>query len=803
MPMPPLVDSATRRREIAIWQGAGASVVAKVVSAGCLLAQVPLAVGYLGAELFGLWMTLTSVLSLMAFADFGIGAGVQNEAAHLLGKDRAAEARKTFVNGLAVLGVVGLSLAIILSLGCVYLPWDKWIGIHDPLVAVQAHRGLLVLVVLFSANLPLTSVARLAFGLHLSWLANVWYAVINLFVLIAVAAATVGHFSFAGFLALAAVPPVLGHLGMWVHLFRKLRWGTLDLPRPHGADMRRLFKAGLPFTLPQVSGLALNAMPPVLISAILGPAMVTPWNMGQRLLGLFGQLQGMLLAPLWPAYAEARSRGEGGWLKKKYRHSVILSGAFIALPQLLFAFWGQPAIRFWSHDAVSLAWTTAAALGFWSAISSLSQPPAFLLNGFGRAMGQGIYGGISVAIILAGAPMVLHAGGLAGLATLAGVVFAAINLPCVYVEAHRAMRARSELAIQRKLLMWLCRLVSGVRRLRARRYVPVVIYKVDRLGDFVLAIGAIRIVVGRAGAENVLLVLSEIARPLAEREFPEVEKYYVRYDGEGARAALRAAWSNPLARGTVRARALICLRHQGGFFRRQLLAGLMDNTTSFGCTETNSLPHSCAHFSRTISYPQAAAGALPVELRAHAMVVEAWTGAAIATADLVPVLRNEESSGEFVLICPFGSSTLRDYPDTSWIEVVRELRTMGRPVLFNAGAADHARIHSLAAQCDVADVAVTTDFAEFFALICRAMIVVTVETAAAHLATALDKSAVVLIGGGHFGRCGPWTRSARQIWLTHEMVCFGCDWSCVHEQPWCVREIPSRAVIEAVSRIKC
>jgi ADP-heptose:LPS heptosyltransferase len=90
---------------------------------------------------------------------------------------------------------------------------------------------------------------------------------------------------------------------------------------------------------------------------------------------------------------------------------------------------------------------------------------------------------------------------------------------------------------------------------------------------------------------------------------------------------------------------------------------------------------------------------------------------------------------------------------------------------------------------------------EFAEAVGRAELVLTVETATAHLAAALDRPAIVLIGGGHFGQFGPWRRSARQVWLTHPMDCFGCNWRCIHPEPYCLTRISSDAVRDAIAQV--
>src|ERR1700720_2740359 len=51
-------------------------LVARVSSMLMTIVSVPLTLNYLGPERFGLWMTVTSVITMLAFADFGIGSGL-------------------------------------------------------------------------------------------------------------------------------------------------------------------------------------------------------------------------------------------------------------------------------------------------------------------------------------------------------------------------------------------------------------------------------------------------------------------------------------------------------------------------------------------------------------------------------------------------------------------------------------------------------------------------------------------------------------------------------------------------------
>ena len=90
----------------------GTSTLARVVQIGTSLITVPLTLKYLGNERFGLWMTISSVLAMAAFADFGVGNGVLNTVAKAFGKDDMEGVRKAVSSGFAVLNTIAALLLL-------------------------------------------------------------------------------------------------------------------------------------------------------------------------------------------------------------------------------------------------------------------------------------------------------------------------------------------------------------------------------------------------------------------------------------------------------------------------------------------------------------------------------------------------------------------------------------------------------------------------------------------------------------------------------------------------------------------
>lgn len=102
----------------------------------------------------------------------------------------------------------------------------------------------------------------------------------------------------------------------------------------------------------------------------------------------------------------------------------------------------------------------------------------------------------------------------------------------------------------------------------------------------------------------------------------------------------------------------------------------------------------------------------------------------------------------------------------------------------------------------------STTLGEFVEVVRRARLLIGNETSAPHLAAAVDTPSVCILGGGHFGRFVPYSRSvvgARPVCAYTEMPCFGCNWRCIHEYGGkscvpCIAQVSVEQVVNSVNQ---
>src|SRR5688572_30139039 len=116
-------EGRARERHRLVVLATVASALAKFLSIATALISVPLTLHYLGAERYGMWMTISAVVAMLSFADFGIGNGLMNAVATAYGKDRHDTIREHVSSAFAILTAIAVALVALLAILYGLVPW--------------------------------------------------------------------------------------------------------------------------------------------------------------------------------------------------------------------------------------------------------------------------------------------------------------------------------------------------------------------------------------------------------------------------------------------------------------------------------------------------------------------------------------------------------------------------------------------------------------------------------------------------------------------------------------------------------
>ena len=400
-----LARGAERNRR-AMLTGSIASI-ARVVQIGTSLVTVPLTLKYLGNERFGLWMTISSVLAMAAFADFGVGNGVLNTVAKAFGKDDVEGVRKAVSSGFAVLSSIAVLLLISFFSVFEYINWGDFFRVTSPLAKSEAGPALAVFATCFALNISMDVVQRVQLGLQEGYRYSSWQLCGSLLGFIGVLCGIWLHAGLPVLVTAIAGAPIVATTLNAIHFFGIVR---PDL-RPSGKlvstdAISQIAKLGGLFFVLQVVVAVSYSADNFIIARTLGAVNVPEYSIPQRLFAIISMMSGMLVAPLWPAYGEAISRGDIRWVRHTLGRSLLLVFAASCTASLLMLFAASRLLYWWVGSRIHPPFTLILGLAVWSVIECCGTTLAMFLNGAAAVRFQ-IYMSVSFGVVCVTAKVLL------------------------------------------------------------------------------------------------------------------------------------------------------------------------------------------------------------------------------------------------------------------------------------------------------------------------------------------------------------------------------------------------------------
>jgi O-antigen/teichoic acid export membrane protein len=381
-----------------ILKGILTAITGRGIGAVTSFIAVPLTVRYLGADRYGVWITLTSVLSWLTIFDLGIGSTAINKVAEALAlRDFAAAKYRVNAAYIAL-----TSIALVIGLGVVvawpFISWPAVLGAKTSSNYAEINLATAFAFIVFLACFPFSVTPRIMGACQKVTLANYWSSAGSLLSLLLLVMATQLHMGLPGLVLAFSGSLLLVGTTSTVWLYRHFDWlkpALRSVPRKHVSD---LLRTGLPFFAVQISGILLFQTDNIIIAQILGAGAVTPYSVTWRLFSYATLLQVVAIPALWPAYADAFARRDLSWIRKTYRYNLNFAIGSSAVCVVVLVVIARRFISLWAGPAAVPSFPLVIAMAVWSLLSVVSWCESCLLGSAGRVKGQAIYSGIGAVV---------------------------------------------------------------------------------------------------------------------------------------------------------------------------------------------------------------------------------------------------------------------------------------------------------------------------------------------------------------------------------------------------------------------
>jgi O-antigen/teichoic acid export membrane protein len=428
-----------RHRRVAL--SAGAAALSKVLGLLATLLSIPLALSYLGAERFGIWSTLSSVVIALQFADLGIGNGLINAVSEAHGRGDRAAIRRYLSSGLMALAAIALGVLLAAPLLATQLPWADWLKLSEPLAKAEIATSVGVTLACIALGIPLGLVQRVQIGLQMGFVASLWQCVSNVVSLVAIWLAA--HFQLGlpwlvlGLLGAPLLTALLNAIIFFRRESRDLRPSLRCVSIP---EIKNLLSTGGEFLILQIAVSVVYHSDSIIIASVLGTSMVAAYAVPERLFSIVAVLLTTAMSPLWPAYREAISRGDVAWATKTLKRSLIIAFGVSISASLLLVLSGNWLLQHWVGGAVTVGLPLLLALGLWKILEGVGMAVSLFLNGAGVIRFQVMTACAMLVVAIPLKPWLVSRWGIVGAPLGTAAIYALVTLIPLAFVIRRVIR---------------------------------------------------------------------------------------------------------------------------------------------------------------------------------------------------------------------------------------------------------------------------------------------------------------------------------------------------------------------------
>lgn len=349
----------------------------------CSFLSVPLTLNSLGAEEFGVWSTLFSLVSWLVFFDVGVGNGLKNKVAELLSHGNYAKARLYIAAGYTFISLISILLFILLYGLSLLIPWQDVFNTRSiPSAELKSIIGVVLFLMILNFSIGLINsvlsadqkssmIALGQLGSNLIFLLSVY--TLNHYKLM-----SLSYVSYAFGLSQLASNIILSFF-----YFRH----TPDL-RPYfiysHSHVRPLLKTGLGFFIIQIAMLILFASDKIMIAQLFRPEDVASYDLIYKILSVIIFTHGFILAPLWSAFTNAYHTNDIAWILDTIKKQLLIFLLVIMLVIIL-AINIEYLIHKWVGSSEAyIDFKLVCAIGLFVVVTSWNNIFATFLNGVGE-----------------------------------------------------------------------------------------------------------------------------------------------------------------------------------------------------------------------------------------------------------------------------------------------------------------------------------------------------------------------------------------------------------------------------------
>ncbi|WP_167459364.1 oligosaccharide flippase family protein [Pedobacter jejuensis] len=356
----------------------------KTINIAVNFLTIPLVLSFLSTTQYGIWLTLTAILSWFSFFDLGLGNGLRNKLTTSIA-DKNYEDGKIYVS--TTYGSLAVIFGVLLIVFLIVNPFVNWTLVFNapPSAASDLKMAVTYAISLLFVQFVLRLIITVLLALQRSALADLVNVIVQILVFFGLYLLKFYHFSTLAYVALVySVIPVFVFLIVSLFLFST----TYKHLRPSFSHVRLehakgLLNIGLNFFIIQIAALVIYASDNFIISQLFTPSDVTTYNIAFKYFSVGSIFFTIILTPFWSMTTKAFAEKDLDWIKKTMK-KLFIFWAFLVCILILQLLISEKLYSIWTNNAIGVPLSLSIIMCLYYIIITWGSIFSNFLNGVGK-----------------------------------------------------------------------------------------------------------------------------------------------------------------------------------------------------------------------------------------------------------------------------------------------------------------------------------------------------------------------------------------------------------------------------------
>lgn len=360
------------------------SLLSKGISVLVSLMIVPMTISYVNPTQYGIWLTLSSIISWITFFNLGLGNGMRNKYAQAKAHGNMILACQYLSTTYFSVSVVVFLLMVISYVVNIYIDWTAILNVdvsykeelHDVFGIVSTFVCLNMVVNLFDSFLSADQRPGVASVIHGIG------QLVSLCVIYTLTKLTKGSLYNLALYYSGIQCLVMLIASLYGFIFTKYRRVRPRIAFIKVSLIKNLLGLGLKFFVIYLCMIAIFQVINIVLSREIGPDAVVEYNVAYKYFNILYMLMIIVVTPFWTAFTDANAKGDIEWMKKTVR--TLEKYWFLSIVCAIMMFAISPIfIKLWVGDSVSIPVYLLFYVMLYVLIQIIANIYMYIINGIG------------------------------------------------------------------------------------------------------------------------------------------------------------------------------------------------------------------------------------------------------------------------------------------------------------------------------------------------------------------------------------------------------------------------------------